>query len=87
MTANLSIIIDHLKQSQNLAEQWTSVARVDHLECILLKVPDSIPAGGGQFIHWEDSITFGTSHVAQVCLHHIPESFPCDVGFSPASNL
>jgi len=28
----------------------------------------------------------GTSHVAQVCLLHIPDSFPCHVGFLPASN-
>ena len=38
----------------HLVERWTSVARVTPLSSILLTVSGSIPAGGGQFIHWED---------------------------------
>ncbi len=30
---------------------------------------------------------YRVNHVTQVCLHHIPDGFPCDVGFPPASSL
>ncbi len=71
------------------------------LSANLLMVPGFIPAGDitiyqfnwkVAFLEWVNAYSIilgrsGISHVELVCLHHIPDTFPCDVGFPPAFNL
>ncbi len=62
----------------NRALQWLELLP---FECNLMMVPCSIPAG---------NFSIGKTrlqHVMQVCLHHIPGGFLCNVVFPSASNL